>query len=209
MADSKSESKSSVSVIDLVCFPCVSCVDYIVHGWWVDKKEVKSPNFVERAKEEFEAMMHHHKENRGMKHNGIDENTSIEDIKAPNVFERVKEEFEAIADALHRKKESPTHEGRDENKMAESKEKQKIPCSSPSSENNAKKPNILVKAKEEIESIIHHVKSPHHHHKETHGLRDDIDENTPTDEVKAPNVFERVIEEFEAAFEAMNAKKDD
>ena len=65
-----------------------------------------------------------------------------------------------------------------------------------------------MKAKEEIKAIIHHDKSQHHHHKETHGRNDDINENTPTDEVKGPNVFERVKEEFEAVFQAIHPKKE-
>lgn len=65
-----------------------------------------------------------------------------------------------------------------------------------------------MRAKEEIEAIIHHDKSPHRHDKETHGLNDDIDENTPINEVKGPNVFERVKEEFEAVVQAMHAKKE-
>lgn len=75
-------------------------------------------------------------------------------------------------------------------------------------ETKAKEANIFVKAKEEIKAIIHHDKSEHHHHKETHGRNDDINENTPTDEVKGPNVFERVKEEFEAVFQAIHPKKE-
>jgi hypothetical protein len=76
-------------------------------------------------------------------------------------------------------------------------------------ETKAKKVNIFVKAKEEIKSIIHHDKSKHHHHdKETHGQNDDIDENTPITEVKGPNVFERVKEEFEAVLQAIHPKKE-
>ena len=71
----------------------------------------------------------------------------------------------------------------------------------------AKSPNILERAKEEIETVFHHDKS-HHHHKETHGRSDDIDEKTPPEEVKAPNVFERVKEEFEAVVEAIHPKKE-
>jgi hypothetical protein len=76
-------------------------------------------------------------------------------------------------------------------------------------ETKAKKANIFVKAKEEIKSIIHHDKSKHHHHdKETHGRSDDIDENTPISEVKGPNVFERVKEEFESVIQAIHPKKE-
>lgn len=42
--------------------------------------------------------------------------------------------------------------------------------------------------------------------KETHGRRNDIDENTPLDEVKAPNVFERMKEEIEALVQTIQAK---
>ncbi|XP_028787452.1 uncharacterized protein LOC114743410 [Neltuma alba] len=175
------------------------------------EKEVKAPNLLERAKEEFEAIAHHkksdshHRETNGLKTNNSKENASIDDVRAPNVFERAKEEFEAIVQVLRHKKDSPTHGKRNENKVAESKDKQKIPGSP--QEKNAKKGNILVRAREEIDAIIHH-KSPHRHHRETHGLSDDIDENTPNDEVKGPNVFERVKEEIEAVVQAIHPKKE-
>ncbi|XP_024022723.1 uncharacterized protein LOC21396651 isoform X2 [Morus notabilis] len=76
----------------------------------------------------------------------------------------------------------------------------------PNSE-NAKAPNIIERAKEEIEAITHTQKSPIHH-KETHGTSDGIDENTQIDEVKGPNVFERVKEEIEALVETLHPKKD-
>lgn len=50
-------------------------------------------------------------------------------------------------------------------------------------------------------------RSPPHHH-ETHGRRNDIDENTSLDEVRAPNVFERVKEEIEALVETIHPKKE-
>lgn len=75
-------------------------------------------------------------------------------------------------------------------------------------ETKTKAENIFVKAKEEIKAMIHHDKSKHHHDKETHGRSDDIDENTPTNEVKGPDVFERVKEEFEAVFQAIHPKKE-
>lgn len=176
-------------------------------------KEARGPDLVERAKEEFEAILHphkssshHHREIHG-RNSDIDENTSLDDVKAPNVFERAKEEFEAIAQVFHHNNEASTHDIRDENQMAELKHKQNI--SSSSSETKTKKVNIFVKAKEDIKSIIHHDKSKHHHHdKETHGRSDDIDENTPSSEVKGPNVFERVKEEFEAVIEAIHPKKE-
>ncbi|KAJ1420326.1 putative plant/F1L3-4 protein [Sesbania bispinosa] len=74
------------------------------------------------------------------------------------------------------------------------------------SENDVKAPNLLERAKEEIEAVFHH-NSPHHH-KETHGRSDDIDEGTPVNEIKAPNMFERVKEEIEAVVEAIHPKKE-
>lgn len=71
-------------------------------------------------------------------------------------------------------------------------------------EKDVKAPNLIERAKEEIEAIIH---SPRHH-KETHGRNDEIDEDTPIDEVKGPNVFERVKEEIEAIVEAVHPKKE-
>ncbi|KAG5601938.1 hypothetical protein H5410_033308 [Solanum commersonii] len=70
---------------------------------------------------------------------------------------------------------------------------------------DVKAPNLIERAKEEIEAMIHHDKKPHHH-KETHGTSD-IDENTPVDEVKGPNVFERVKEEIEAVVQSIHPKK--
>ncbi|KAL5098278.1 hypothetical protein RYX36_002605 [Vicia faba] len=74
----------------------------------------------------------------------------------------------------------------------------------------AKEGNIFMKAKAETKSVIHHFdkSKQHHHDKETHGMNDDIDENTPINEVKGPNVFERVKEEFEAVLQAINPKKE-
>ncbi|KAK2992930.1 hypothetical protein RJ640_008464 [Escallonia rubra] len=74
------------------------------------------------------------------------------------------------------------------------------------SEKDVKAPNLTERAKEETEAVIHTQKSPHHH-KETHGTSDDIDENTPVDVVKGPNFFERVKEEIEAVVEAIHPKK--
>lgn len=73
-------------------------------------EEVKSPNFIQRAKEEIEALFHHksprhHKETHGTS-GKIDEKTPVNEVKAPNVFERVKEEVEAIVGAVHQKKDS-------------------------------------------------------------------------------------------------------
>ncbi|XAR49925.1 hypothetical protein NMG60_11004110 [Bertholletia excelsa] len=74
------------------------------------------------------------------------------------------------------------------------------------SDKDAKAPNLLERANEEIEAISHSGKS-HHHHKETHGRSDDIDVDTPVEEVKGPSVFERVKEEVEAVVEAIHPKK--
>ncbi|CAA0816183.1 Unknown protein [Striga hermonthica] len=74
------------------------------------------------------------------------------------------------------------------------------------SDKQEKTPNVIEQAREGIESVIHGGKSPHHH-KETHGTSDDIDESTPIDEVKGPSVFERVKEEIEAVLEAVHPKK--
>ncbi|KAL5768592.1 hypothetical protein ACOSP7_015142 [Xanthoceras sorbifolium] len=71
-----------------------------------------------------------------------------------------------------------------------------------------KAPNLIERAKEEIEAIVHHAKSSHHLYKETHGRRDDIDENTRIDEVKGPSVFQRAKEEIEALVEAIHPKSD-
>ncbi|KAK9282055.1 hypothetical protein L1049_004967 [Liquidambar formosana] len=72
---------------------------------------------------------------------------------------------------------------------------------------DVKAPNLIERAEEEIEAMVHTEKSPHHH-KETHGMNDDIDEDTPIDEVKGPNVFVRVKEEIEALVEAIHPKKE-
>ena len=68
-------------------------------------------------------------------------------------------------------------------------------------------PKFIEKAKEKPEQFVHHEKSPHHHHRETHGMNDDIDESTPVDEVKGPNVFERAKEEIEAVLQTVLPKK--
>ncbi|CAJ1975791.1 unnamed protein product [Sphenostylis stenocarpa] len=160
--------------------------------------EEGAPNLPERAKRS----EHHQRETHGLSC-GMDEKTSVDDVRAPNMFERAREEFQALAEVFHHKKKVHTSDIRDENQMAvSSKQNQEAP-SSPS-ETKAKAPSIFVKAKEEIKAIIHHDKSQHHHHKETHGRNDDISENTPTNEVKGPNVFERVKEEFEAVFQAIH-----
>lgn len=99
-----------------------------------------------------------------------------------------------------------------------------------------KGPNLLERAKEEIEALAGavHTKMENHsgphenkdeshkehkadkdgslhkittHTNETHGTSDDISENTPIEKVKGPNVFERAKEEIEAIVEAIHPKK--
>ncbi|KAL8170450.1 hypothetical protein V2J09_022254 [Rumex salicifolius] len=59
----------------------------------------------------------------------------------------------------------------------------------------------------ESRSVTQANRSPHHH-KETHGRSNDIDENTEVTSVKAPNVLERVKEEMEAIAGAVHSKKE-
>lgn len=68
---------------------------------------------------------------------------------------------------------------------------------------------MFERVKEEFEAVLHGEKHSLHQHKETHGLRKDIDVNTPISDVKAPNVFERAKEEIEALVEAIHPKKED
>lgn len=81
----------------------------------MEEKDAKSPNILERVKEEIDAAFHHdksprhHKETHG-RSNDIDEKTDIDEVKAPGVFERVKEEIEAVIEAIHPKKESGSPE---------------------------------------------------------------------------------------------------
>ena len=69
-----------------------------------------------------------------------------------------------------------------------------------------KAPNLIERAKEEIEAMVHKNKK---HDKETHGMSDDIDEDTPVNKVKGPNIFERAKEEIEALVGTIHHKKDD
>lgn len=80
-------------------------------------------------------------------------------------------------------------------------------------EKDAKGPSWIEKSKKEMEDLVNKMKSPrsHHHHRhhtETHGMSDDIDENTPVSNVKGPNVFARAKEEIEAIAEAIHPKKE-
>ncbi|KAK4727687.1 hypothetical protein R3W88_032604 [Solanum pinnatisectum] len=92
--------------------------------------------------------------------------------------------------------------------MSEEKSKSK-PNSISSSDKDVKAPNVFERVKEEFEAVLHGERRSHHHHKETHGLRKDIDENTPVTDVKAPNLFERAKEEIEALVQAIHPKKED
>ncbi|WOH10826.1 hypothetical protein DCAR_0730299 [Daucus carota subsp. sativus] len=67
---------------------------------------------------------------------------------------------------------------------------------------DVKAPNLYERAKEEVEAVAHRDGSPHHH-KETHGTSDDIDETTPVEAVKGPGVFQRAKEEIQAVAEAI------
>ena len=71
-----------------------------------------------------------------------------------------------------------------------------------------KAPNLVEIGKGEFEATLHKDKSPHGHHKETHGTSDDINENTPINEVKGPNIFERAKEEIEALVQTIHPKKE-
>lgn len=67
-------------------------------------------------------------------------------------------------------------------------------------DDGSNEPHTFQRAKEDDKSA--------HHHKETHGMRKDIDENTPLSDVKAPNVFERAKEEIEALVQTIHLKKE-
>ncbi|KDP33857.1 hypothetical protein JCGZ_07428 [Jatropha curcas] len=158
-------------------------------------ENVKASNIFERAKEEIqEKIMHHYQKETHGTDNYIDENTPLDNVKAPNVFERAKEEIEALIQTIHTKKESETQEKRDQSVEVEAE--------------NAFKPlNLIGRAKEEIEAMIHPDKSTHVHNIETHGRNDDIDENTPIDEIKGPIIFQRAKEEMEALVETIHHPK--
>ncbi|KAI5665439.1 hypothetical protein M9H77_15292 [Catharanthus roseus] len=51
-------------------------------------------------------------------------------------------------------------------------------------------------------------KSVVRHEKETHGKSEEIDEKTPIEQVKGPNVFHRVKEEVEAVVQSVLPNKD-
>ncbi|CAA0829220.1 Unknown protein [Striga hermonthica] len=77
---------------------------------------------------------------------------------------------------------------------------------SPSSGKYVKTLNLFERVKEEFEAVVHNVNQGHH--KETHGLRDDIDGDSSIDEIKAPNVLERAKEEIEAIVSTIHPKKE-
>ncbi|XP_059634810.1 uncharacterized protein LOC132277092 [Cornus florida] len=179
-------------------------------------EDVKAPHVFERAKEEIEAIMHHnhesnhhHKETHGLR-SDIDENTPISDVKAPNVFERAKEEIQALVQTIHPNKEPENHGSspNGEKRHESVKEELKPEKSDSHAGKDAKAHNLIERAKEEFKEILHKEKSPHHHHKETHGMSNDIDENTPIHEVKGPSVFERAKEEVEALVQTIHPKKE-
>ncbi|KAI3694416.1 hypothetical protein L1987_77381 [Smallanthus sonchifolius] len=78
-----------------------------------------------------------------------------------------------------------------------------------SSDKGPEAPNACKKGKEETETLVHNEKYRPLRIRETHGLRDDIDVDTPKRDVKGPKVFERVKEEFEAIVEAIHQRKED
>ncbi|WMV60079.1 hypothetical protein MTR67_053464 [Solanum verrucosum] len=174
-------------------------------------KDVKAPNVFERVKEEFEAVLHggrhshhHHKETHGLRKD-IDENTPITDVKAPNVFERAKEEIEALVQAIHPKKEDHSHSSTSEGNNRTNDITAELKHNPDSlSENKAK---VLTNQNEKVEESTGTQKSPHRHHKETHGRSDDIDDKTPISDVKGPNIFERAKEEIEALFHSIHPKE--
>ncbi|XP_015696487.1 uncharacterized protein LOC102720905 isoform X2 [Oryza brachyantha] len=119
----------------------------------------------------------HDKETHGTS-SDITNKTSVDKVKAPNLFERAKEEVEALVGAVH-------------NKMEHN--------SSPRGNNDLHKDS-----KDDSKAAMNKMET---HKNETHGTSDDINENTPVEKVKGPNVFERAKEEIEAIVEAFHPKK--
>ncbi|CAN1168669.1 hypothetical protein LINPERHAP2_LOCUS27945 [Linum perenne] len=190
-----------------------------------EEKHGKHHNFIEKAKEKIEKVIHsprrhrHDKETHGTS-NDIDETTSVDEVKGPNVFQRAKEEIEALVETIHPKKEKEKekkHHYHDKETHGTSKD-----IDETTSIDEVRGPNVFQRTKEEIEALVetmHHKKEKekkekekehhHHHDKETHGTSDDIDETTSINEVKGPNVFQRAKEEIEALVETMHHKKDE
>ncbi|CAN0878052.1 hypothetical protein LINGRAHAP2_LOCUS12253 [Linum grandiflorum] len=135
-------------------------------------------NFIEKAKEKIEKVIHsprhhhhhhHDKETHGTS-NDIDENTSIEEVRGPNVFQRAKEEIEALVETIHH------HPNKEKEKEKEKKkekhgrhyhDKETHGTSNDIDENTSmdevRGPNVFQRAKEEIEALVETI---HHHPKE-------------------------------------------
>ncbi|KAF0913234.1 hypothetical protein E2562_020389 [Oryza meyeriana var. granulata] len=120
----------------------------------------------------------HDKETHGTS-SDITNKTPVDKVKAPNLFERAKEEVEALVGAVHDKME---HD------------------SSPRGNNG----DLHKDSKDNSKVAVNKMET---HKNETHGTSDDINENTPVEKVKGPNVFERAKEEIEAIVEALHPKK--
>ncbi|KAL9666674.1 hypothetical protein QQ045_001010 [Rhodiola kirilowii] len=148
----------------------------------------KAPNLIERAKEEIEAVFYSG-ETHGFR-NDIDQTTALDDVKAPTVFERVKEELEALAQTIHSKKRDES-----ETSVVAKNNFDLIAAGSNGNEKTSEPVNI-----KEGTTL--------HRHKETHGRRNDINEDTPIDAVKAPSVLQRAKEEIEALVETIHPKKE-
>lgn len=74
-----------------------------------EKKDVKSPNLIEPAKEEVETVFpsqkspRHDKETHGTS-DDIDASTPVDEVKGPSFFHRMKEEIEAVVGSVFPKK---------------------------------------------------------------------------------------------------------
>ncbi|OAY75367.1 uncharacterized protein LOC109722196 [Ananas comosus] len=124
----------------------------------------------------------HHRETHGRSSDVI-ESISIDKVKGPNVFERAKEEIEALVDTIRSNK---NHDHDNDHYPRTKKDEKKVEA-----------PNLHDKSKEESEVDIHIVKEKVHK-RETHGKSNDVDENTPLNKIKGPNIFQRAKEEIEA-----------
>ncbi|KAL5200806.1 hypothetical protein ABZP36_035160 [Zizania latifolia] len=119
----------------------------------------------------------HNKESHGTS-SDISDKTSVEKVKAPNLLERAKEEVEALVGVVHEKMD---HHSSPRGKNAE-----------------------LHKDSDDSKVAMNKMET---HKNETHGTNNDINEDTPVDKVKGPNVFERAKEEIEAIVEVFHTKK--
>lgn len=102
----------------------------------------------------------------------------------------MKEEIEALVQTIHPKDETVAAESKGEKTESQS-------------DSTVKAAKVFERAKDEIEKMLHFNKT-----KETHGQRDDIGEDTPLNEVKAPNLLERAVEEYEAFIQTIHSKKE-